>query len=256
MPEPTRQYIFTEGQIRLAFVASGFGMVAILVLLLVLTSSRPQGRYAPADTSQFETTLELATADLEGYRMLENGRAQIDIERAMELVAERGVTLSLTSSDVSADEAADAEAPSDQAEEGADGAAAELPDGSQVYAQCAGCHQQNGQGVPGAFPPLAGHAPALYNAEGGPTYLVNVLLYGLQGQIQVEGQTYNGVMPAWQQLTDAQIAAVLNFFLTEWGNEAELEGFEPYTVQDVEEQRGQGLSASDMLDRRSALELR
>ncbi|MCH1928364.1 cytochrome C-552, partial [Shewanella sp. C31] len=30
-------------------------------------------------------------------------------------------------------------------------------DGAKIYAQCAGCHQQNGQGIPGAFPPLAGH---------------------------------------------------------------------------------------------------
>lgn len=254
MPEPTRQYIFSEGQVRFAFVASGVGMVTILVLLLVLVSSRPQGRLAPADTSQFENTLEVATARLEGYEVLENGRARIDIDRAMELVAERGVTLQLTASDVSADEAAQENA-SDPAGEGADGVTAELPDGSQVYAQCAGCHQQNGQGVPGAFPPLAGHAPDLYNAEGGPTYLVDVILYGLQGQIEVEGQSYSGLMPAWQQLTDAQIAAVLNFVLTEWGNEAELDTFEPYAAADIEAQRGQGLSTSDMLDRRGSLEL-
>lgn len=256
MPEPTRQYIFTEGQIRFAFVASGVGMVSILVLLLVLTSARPQGRYAAADTSQFENTLELATSKLEGFEVLENGRARIDIDRAMELVAERGVTLQLTSADVSAEEvqAAAAQEDVEAPEDGAD-AAAELPDGSQVYAQCSACHGQQGQGVPGAFPPLAGgHMPVLYNAEGGREYLVNTVLYGLQGQIEVEGQTYNGVMPGWQQLSDAEIAAVLNHELTAWGNEAELESFEPYTPQDIADQRGQGLSASDMLDRRGELE--
>ena len=256
MPEPTRQYIFTEGQIRFAFVASGVGMVAILVLLLVLTSARPQGRYAAADTSQFENTLELATSKLEGYEVLENGRARIDIDRAMELVAERGVTLQLTSADVSAEDAG-AEAAQEGGEPagGDAGAAAELPDGSQVYAQCQACHGQQGQGVPGAFPPLAGHAPVLYNADGGREYLVNVLLYGLQGQIEVDGQTYNGVMPAWQQLTDPQIAAVLNHILTEWGNEAELEGFEPYAPQEIADQRGQGLSGAAVLGERQALGL-
>lgn len=258
MPEPTRQYIFTEGQIRLAFVASGVGMVAILVLLLVLVSARPQGRYAAADVSQYENTLEVAASKLQGYEVLENGRARIDIDRAMELVAERGVTLELTSADVSADEAqpedGEEAAAEDQPADGED-AAAELPEGGQVYAQCASCHGQQGQGVPGAFPPLAGHMPALYNADGGREFLVNVLLYGLQGQIEVAGQTYNGVMPAWQQLSDAEIAAVLNHELTAWGNEAELEDFEPYTPQDVADQRGQGLTGADVLEERQALGL-
>ena len=256
MPEPTRQYIFTEGQIRLAFVASGVGMVAILVLLLVLTSARPQGRYQPADTSQFENTLELATSKLEGYEVLDNGRARIDIDHAMELVAERGVTLQLTSADVSADDA-QADAAGDSSEPAASDSdtAAELPDGSQIYAQCAGCHGQQGQGVPGAFPPLAEHMPVLYNADGGREYLVSVMLYGLQGQIEVEGQTYNGVMPAWPQLSDAEIAAVLNHELTSWGNEAMLDDFEPYAGDDIADRRGQGLSGADVLEERQALGL-
>ena len=254
MSEPTRQYIFTEGQIRLAFVMSGIGMVSILVLFLVLSTARPQGDYAPADTSQFETTLQLAISELEGYEVLDNGRATIDIARAMAIVAERGASLPLTSIEVAAQDAAAADQPAPEVAP-ADGAAAALPDGSEVYAVCAGCHQAEGQGVPGAFPPLAGHAPTLYNAEGGPAFLVNVLLYGLQGEITVDGATYNGLMPAWQQLSNEEIAAVLNHILTSWGNEAELEGFEPYAAADVEEQRGVGLTPSEMLERRAELSL-
>ena len=252
MPEPTRQYIFTEGQIRIAFIMSGIGMVSILVLFLVLTTARPQGEYAPSDTSQFENTLQLAIADLEGYEVLENGRATIDIEQAMVIVADRGVSLPLTSIEVASEDVAAGDEP---APAEADGAVAELPDGGEVYAVCAGCHQQNGQGIPGAFPPLAGHAPTLYAAEGGPEFLVNVLLYGLQGEITVNGATYNGLMPAWQQLSNEEIAAVLNHILTSWGNEAELEGFEPYAAADIEEQRGLGLTPSEVLELRAELGL-
>ena len=52
-------------------------------------------------------------------------------------------------------------------------------------------------------------------------YLSNVLLYGLQGQINVNGQVYNGVMPAWAaSLTDAEIAAVITHIRVSWGNTA------------------------------------
>lgn len=257
MPEPTRQYIFTEGQIRFAFIASGIGMVSILVLLLVLTSSRPQGRYSPADTTQFQNTLQVATANLEGYEVLDNGRARIDIETAMELVAERGVTLSLTSAAVSAEEveAAEAAAQDSAGDEAAADDTAELPDGSAVYAQCSACHGGTGQGIPGAFPPLADWMPTLYNADGGREYLVDVLLYGLQGQIEAAGQTYNGLMPGWTQLSDGEIAAVLNHELTAWGNEAQLEDFEPYSAQDIADRRGEGLSMADVLEARGELDL-
>jgi mono/diheme cytochrome c family protein/heme/copper-type cytochrome/quinol oxidase subunit 4 len=125
--------------------------------------------------------------------------------------------------------------------------------GSETYSSnCASCHQGNGQGIPGAFPPLAGgHMPNLYNAEGGRDYLVNVLLYGLQGEITVAGQTYNGQMPAWSQLSNEQIAAVLNHELTSWDNEAALQDFQPITAEQVEEQRGQDLSTADVLAQRS-----
>jgi len=127
--------------------------------------------------------------------------------------------------------------------------------GETVYqTNCASCHQANGQGVPGAFPPLAGHVPELLAPEGGRTYLVHVLLYGLQGSITVDGQTYNGVMPAWQQLDDAQLADVLSYVSTAWENEADLpEGFEPFTADQVAAERGLGLTGSDMLEERTEL---
>ncbi|MDQ3461382.1 MAG: c-type cytochrome [Deinococcota bacterium] len=127
--------------------------------------------------------------------------------------------------------------------------------GEQVYnANCASCHQPGGQGVPGAFPPLVGHSPDLYRAEGGRTYLSHVLLYGLQGEIEVEGQLYNGVMPAWPQLSDEDIAAAINHTLTAWGNDVLLpEDWNDYEPQEIAAERDLGLSPQDVHAQRQEL---
>jgi mono/diheme cytochrome c family protein len=126
--------------------------------------------------------------------------------------------------------------------------------GEQAYnGNCAACHQAEGQGVPGAFPTLAGHAAELYDASR--NYPINVLLYGLVGEIVVEGQTYNGQMPAFGTLADEDIAAILNHTMTAWGNEAELQDFEPYVPGDVAAERGANLSSQDVYALRQALGL-
>lgn len=124
---------------------------------------------------------------------------------------------------------------------------ASLPNGENIYnANCASCHQANGQGITGAFPALAGHVPNLYNADR--NYLPNLLLYGLQGQVNVAGVGYNGVMPAWAQLSDDNLAAVLNYISTAWGNESSLQNFQAYQPQDVASERGNGYSAIQIHD--------
>lgn len=133
-----------------------------------------------------------------------------------------------------------------------------LSAGKTTYeSNCASCHQATGQGAPGAFPPLVDHAPELYNAENGKTYLADLLLYGLQGEIDVGGQAYNGVMPAWAQLSDQEIADVLNYILTDWDNRALLpDDFTPYAAADVAAQRDAGLSAQQVLEARGGLGLK
>ena len=112
-------------------------------------------------------------------------------------------------------------------------------DGAALYARhCAACHQADGEGVRGRFPPHRGHVGELYAAEGGPDgrrYLAHVLLHGLTGPIQVDGVRYDGNMPAWGgALSDAEIAAVLNHLLTGLDPEqAPPEGFQPYTAEDI-----------------------
>jgi len=134
-------------------------------------------------------------------------------------------------------------------------AAAPAVSGGKVYASnCASCHGQEGKGHPGAFPPLAGHAPGLYRADRG--YPIDVLLYGLQGKITVDGHDYDNVMPAWSQLSDAELAAVANAMMNDWGNGASLPAdFRPYSAGDFASARGRGLSAAAVHDERAKLGL-
>jgi mono/diheme cytochrome c family protein len=82
--------------------------------------------------------------------------------------------------------------------------------------QCIGCHQANGQGLPSYFPPLAGNRD-LFRSRIFPVY---VLLNGLTGEIKVEGHTFNGQMPSFAHLPDAEIAALINYVRGAWNNAA------------------------------------
>jgi mono/diheme cytochrome c family protein len=89
--------------------------------------------------------------------------------------------------------------------------------GAEVFATCSACHQANGQGVPGAFPPLAGSE--WVNGKG--DIPIAIVLHGLQGPITVKGQKYNGVMAPWgTTFNDDQIAAVVTYIRSQWGNKA------------------------------------
>lgn len=107
--------------------------------------------------------------------------------------------------------------------------------GDKVYtANCASCHQGEGQGIPSAFPNLAGHLPDVVAREGGREVLPHIVLFGMQGPIKVGDADFNGLMPAWQQLSDEEIAATLNHELTSWGNQDKLpQEFHLYSPADI-----------------------
>jgi mono/diheme cytochrome c family protein len=92
----------------------------------------------------------------------------------------------------------------------------QLPDGKQVFSTtCAACHQVTGEGVPGVYPPLAGSEWV----TGDDAKLVRILLHGVTGPIEVAGETFNSMMPPWgATLKDADIAAVLTYVRSTWGN--------------------------------------
>lgn len=88
--------------------------------------------------------------------------------------------------------------------------------GASIFkSRCISCHQANGLGVPGAFPPLVGSPYVLED----PRVTVAILLKGLQGPLEVKGAQYNGLMPPWaDQLKDAEIAAVTSYIRSELGD--------------------------------------
>ncbi|WP_027892509.1 c-type cytochrome [Calidithermus chliarophilus] len=127
--------------------------------------------------------------------------------------------------------------------------------GATIYQQCQGCHQPTGTGIPGVFPPLAGHIPEVLAAKGGREYLVQVMLYGLTGEITVKGQKYNGAMPAFAQLSDDQVAAVLNHVSTSWGNKLP-QGQKAFTAAEVKAQRAKKLTSAQVNEARKKLGLK
>ena len=88
--------------------------------------------------------------------------------------------------------------------------------GEQVYrANCAACHQPNGEGLAGAFPPLA-NSDFL---KGDRKQVMAAALFGLSGPITVNGVEYNGVMPSMGHLPDEDLAAALTYVFGSWGND-------------------------------------
>lgn len=82
----------------------------------------------------------------------------------------------------------------------------------QTY--CMGCHQAEGQGMPGTFPPLAKSDYLKADV----TRAIETVVNGLSGPIQVNGQNYNGTMPPMGHLKDEDIADILTYVRSSWGN--------------------------------------
>lgn len=92
--------------------------------------------------------------------------------------------------------------------------------GKRVYvANCMTCHQANGAGVAGVYPPLAGSEWVLEPQH--EKHIIKIVLHGLNGPITVKGNTYNNAMtPFGGILRDDQVANVLTYIRSEWGNSA------------------------------------
>lgn len=90
--------------------------------------------------------------------------------------------------------------------------------GEKVYTtNCSSCHQANGKGQPGVFPPLAGNSVV----TGPATAVITIVKNGKSGPITVNGTKYNGQMPAWKgTLSDSDIASVVTYIRSSWGNKA------------------------------------
>ncbi|MGJ7915906.1 c-type cytochrome [Massilia sp. LXY-6] len=96
--------------------------------------------------------------------------------------------------------------------------ASQPADGKTLFAKnCAACHQATGKGIPGAFPALAGNA----FVQGTSADVSTVLLKGRGGMPDFSGS-----------LDDAEIAQVLSYVRSSWGN-----GAAPLSADEVAAQR-------------------
>jgi len=107
-------------------------------------------------------------------------------------------------------------------------AAGAAADGKQLFtAHCAACHQASGKGLAGVFPPLDGSEWV----TGEPRIIANILLHGVTGEMTVAGTVFNGAMPSFQKLGDAELAAVASYVRAEWSNKAPPIGAEVFAAE-------------------------
>ena len=96
-------------------------------------------------------------------------------------------------------------------------AKASIERGKLLYgANCLACHQADGSGVPNLNPPLIKTSWVL----GPKPKLIEILLKGSNGQVEIDGDTFHNTMPSQAHLTDVQIADVLTFVRSSFGNKA------------------------------------
>ncbi len=126
-------------------------------------------------------------------------------------------------------------------------------DGKAVYdAHCAACHQPDGAGALGLAPPLAGTLGKRMAFPEGRKYLPGIVISGLAGRMESKGVLYEGIMPSWQQLSDAELAAVLNHVLTHF-NAAELPaGFTPIEADELAAPRAKKPTSKELRAWRAA----
>jgi mono/diheme cytochrome c family protein len=112
---------------------------------------------------------------------------------------------------------AQAKKPSAPSSKASGGMQAAITRGKTVYASfCLACHQADGSGVPNLNPPLI----QTEWVTGSKTTLIDMVLKGSRGQVEIDGETFHNTMPAQAHLTDLQIADVLTYIRNNFGNKA------------------------------------
>jgi mono/diheme cytochrome c family protein len=126
--------------------------------------------------------------------------------------------------------------------------------GNDIFSsKCVVCHQANGHGVPGMYPPLADSIGSYVAIPEGRAYLVHVISFGMSGPISAHGQTYDGVMQPWPALKDQEVAQVLNYVLANFNTRLLPKDFAPLTVDEVKKYRSANTALGDIHKEREAL---
>lgn len=126
--------------------------------------------------------------------------------------------------------------------------------GADIFnSNCIVCHQADGNGVPGMYPPLADSVGNYIATRQGRAYLVHVVSFGMTGAISVHGQYYDGVMQPWPKFGDDELAQVLNYVLTNFNAKLLPKDFLPFTADEVRKYRAANATLGDTYKEREAM---
>jgi mono/diheme cytochrome c family protein len=106
----------------------------------------------------------------------------------------------------------------------------------KLYLQyCGSCHQPNGKGIPGFFPPLAGNESVTSDDAEEIQEFLRKIIFGFHGALVVDDKVYVGTMPPigiWGRVNDSEILALVNYQRNAWGNRAR-----PISAQELAQAR-------------------
>jgi mono/diheme cytochrome c family protein len=126
------------------------------------------------------------------------------------------------------------------------GAGIARADGHNVFiSNCAVCHQPDGKGAPSVYPPLANSVGRYVAVKGGRAYLIDVVSFGMGGKIESGGDSFEGDMPPWPQLSNQDVADVLTYVLTGLNTKVLPPDFKPITADEVKAERAKQLTSAN-----------
>ncbi len=126
-------------------------------------------------------------------------------------------------------------------------AAAETSGAEALFAErCAVCHQAQGEGVAGMFPPINQTLGRFLIVPAGRNYLADVTVFGLAGTITIGGESYVGQMKVAPPLTDQEAADVLNYALTTFNAASLPAEFVPYAAAEISARRATPKSPTEL----------
>lgn len=127
--------------------------------------------------------------------------------------------------------------------------AAQAATGAELFTtHCQACHQASGEGAPGIAPPLTGTLAKRAALPEGRAWLAQTLVSGMSGPITSRGEPYNGIMPPFAALSDAELLAVLGHVLGTYNG-----GAPAPTADDIAAARARSVKAGEHRAQRSRL---
>lgn len=129
--------------------------------------------------------------------------------------------------------------------------AQEVDAGKAIFSkQCAVCHQANGQGQDGLAPALTAYPGRYAATDAGRALLANIAVHGMLGPIENGGKPYNGSMPSFRAMSDAELADVLSYVVLDLSG-GKAAGTLPISADEVKARRAQAMTPTEVRHQRA-----